>query len=251
MQKSGKFYFGVMVIFLILVSSVVYADDKKVQAVFTTWEPYGYVEGGKAVGFELEIFAAVMKKINIQTEFINQPWKRCLASVEHGNADAVISALKTTEREAYMYFPREHISVNESALFTKTGNKIEFNGSYEGLKDYLIGVTSGFSYGSAFDAADFLKKDPATKTEAVVTKVLMGRNELGVGNIAVISSILLKKGERDKIRFLKPLVHSQKLYAGFSKAKGPRKLTDDFSKALSEFKKSDEYKSILQKYGVE
>jgi ABC-type amino acid transport substrate-binding protein len=31
-----------------------------VQVVFTTWEPYGYMDGDRASGFELDIFRAVM-----------------------------------------------------------------------------------------------------------------------------------------------------------------------------------------------
>jgi len=240
-----------MIIFLICSSGLICAQVIEISAVFPTWEPYGYVENGKAAGFEIEIFAAVMKNMGIKVEFLHQPWKRCLYSVKNGTADVVISTLKVNERTEYLYYPDEPISINRTALFTAIDKDIVFNGSLEGLKNFTIGVTNGFSYGPAFDSCDFLKKDASTETEAVVIKVLLGRNELGVGNVAVIKIIAKKNNASHKIRFLEPLLHSQKLYVGFSKAKKHKHLTADFSIALSEFRKSTEYKNIMKKYSLD
>ncbi len=232
----------------ILWSGVLHAQEKKMIAVFPTWEPYGYVENGEAKGFEIEIFKAVMTMLNIPVEFVHQPWKRCLYSVKNGYADVVISALKVEERTLYLYYPEEPISKSETAFFTTADSNIVFNGSFEALRHYTIGVTSGFSYGPSFDSCDFLKTDPSTETHAVIEKVLLSRIELGVGNIAVIQSIARKKKALSKIKFLTPLLHSQNLYAGFSRAGGHEQLTIAFSKALSEFKKTVEHRRIMETY---
>ncbi len=236
--------------FIMFSASFVSAEEKTLTAVFPTWKPYGYVEDGKAMGFEIKTFAAVMERMNYKVEFLHQPWKRCLHSVKNGLADVVISALKVKEREAYLYYPEEPISMSRTALFSTTEQDIVFN-TFEALKDYTIGVTTGFSYGPAFDACDFLKKDESTHTDAVVLKVLLGRNELGAGNMAVVRSIAKEQNASHRIRFLKPLLHSQKLYVGFSKAKGHKELASAFSKELAEFRKSDEYEDILREYGME
>lgn len=241
----------VFTFFIIFSASFVSAEEKTLTAVFPTWKPYGYVEDGKAMGFEIKTFAAVMKKMNVKVEFLHQPWKRCLHSVKNGLADVVISALKLKEREAYLHYPKEPISISRTALFSTTEQNIVFNGSFEALRDYNIGITSGFSYGRAFDACNFLKKDESTHTNAVVLKVLLGRNELGAGNMAVVRSIAKDHNASQRIRFLKPLLHSQKLYVGFSKAKGHKELTSAFSKKLAEFRKSDEYGDIFREYGME
>ncbi len=250
MHKVIKYTIGIVIGFMLCFQCLAFSEEKKIIAVFPTWEPYGYIENEKAVGFEIETFAAVMKQMNMAVEFLHQPWKRCLYSIEHGMADVVISALKVPQREKFMYYPEEPISISKTAFFSTTENKIEFNGDYEGLKGYSIGITSGFSYGPAFDAIDYLKKDESTETEAVLIKVLMGRNELGIGNIPVITSIARKKSASDKIRFLEPLVHTQKLYVGFSKARDHERLVKEFSKVLHEFRKSSECRRILEKYGV-
>lgn len=249
-MKNGTFVFLLMAVWVFIPLSVLPVHAEKIVAVFPTWAPYGYVEDGKAKGFEIEIFKAVMQEMATDVDFLHQPWKRCLYSVKNGSADVVISALKVEERLQYLLYPEEPISISETALFTREDRQIEYDGSFEKLKGYTIGITNGFSYGDAFDNCDFLHKDASTQTEAVVIKVLLGRNELGAGNIAVIRMIERQQKPDKGVRFLKPLLHSQKLYAAFSKVNGHEVLVERFSDELARFKKSDEYRKIMKKYGM-
>lgn len=227
------------------------ARAETIAAVFPTWEPYGYVKDGKPVGFEIETFAAVAGRMGYGVEFIHQPWKRCLHSMEHGLADVVISALRVADRTAYMNYPDEPISLSRTGLFALKESTVRFDGDFKGLSPYTIGITAGFSYGEAFDSSGLLNKDPSTETEAVVVKVLLGRNELGAGNMAVIKSIAKKRNALERIRFLTPLLHSQKLYVGFSRAGKYGGLAEAFSAALLQFKGTDAYGAILKKYNME
>lgn len=220
-------------------------------AVFPTWEPYGYMENEKPAGFEIETFLAVTRKMGIQVEFRHLPWKRCLYVMANQAADVVISALKVKDRETYLIFPEEPISISRTALFTTADRKVVYDGSCESIQDYTIGVIGGFSYGPDFDACRLLKKDESVNSSAVLAKVLLGRNDLGIDNMAVIRSLARKDGSLDRIRFLLPLVHSENLYAAFSRKPGHDRLAERFSKALSEFKASGAYGRILQQYGVE
>jgi len=182
--------------FLFVAVGMCWADTPrgKIEAVFVTWEPFGYLEGTQAVGFELDIFRAVAAELNLDVSFHERPWKRCLYMIEHGSADALISALKTPEREVYMLFPDEFISISATAFFTVRSSPIRFDGNLENLRGKIIGITSGFSYGSAFDEADYLIKDENTKTETIIPKLLMGRYDLGIGSVPVINSLAIKQG---------------------------------------------------------
>ena len=242
---------AVLVLLLLLAWEEASADSGKFRAVFVTWRPYGYLENGVATGFELETFAEVMRRMNIPVVFEERPWKRCLFLVRIGKADAIVSALLTRERETFLHFPEEHISVSKTAFFTTKGSDIRFDGSFEKMKKYNIGVTSGFSYGPAFDEAGFLQKDENIKTSAILVKLLAGRSELGIGNIPVITHLARQMGADGKIRFLKPLVHSQRLYVGFSRQSCHRKLVMQFSEKLRQFKVSGAYARIMKKYGMD
>jgi polar amino acid transport system substrate-binding protein len=241
----------ILLAFFLSIPPACAAAPLKITAVFPTWEPYGFVsDDGSAAGFEIETFEAVMSGMNIGVEFVHQPWKRCLYSVKNGLADVVISALKVEERKAYLHYPEEPISISRTAFFTLVDSKVVFDGSYENFKGRTISVTAGFSYGADFDACDFLKIDENTETHGVVLKVLLRRTDIGVGNIPVIRTIAQKSDALSKIKFLKPLLHSQELYVGFSKANGHELLTQNFSKALNAFKQTAEYEIIIKKYNM-
>jgi len=248
-----RLIWGYMLFFLVIsisYSGTTSGESNRIKVVYTDWFPYTYGENGEARGFEIEVFRAVMKKMGIEAQFVNYPWRRCLNGIEEGYADALISLLKTPEREEYTLFPDTCISLSKTMFFTKIESNIQFKGSYADLKDYIIGVIAGFAYGEAFDKADYLKKDVAQNSRMLITKLLNDRHDLAAENQAVISGYAEKMGVRDKIKFLEPPIHTQKLYVGFSKIKKLEKLCDDFSKALLEFKSSGEYGKILKKYGV-
>lgn len=227
-----------------------YGQTDKIRVVYTEWFPYTFEDRGEASGFEIEIFKAVMERLNIDTEFQVYPWKRCLHNLKTGDADVLISLLKTPEREKYTYYPDTHISISRTVFFTTTGKNIQFNGSYEELKDFSIGVITGFSYGDAFNKAEYLKKEPVSNAELLIKKLLIGRNDLAAENQAVVSAAALKMGVKDKIQFLDPPIHTQRLFVGFSKPKRLKKMSEDFSQALGQFKNSQSYIAILEKYGL-
>lgn len=237
-------------VFFFLITSSGYSEVNKVRVVYTEWFPYTYEENGEPLGFEIEIFQAVLKTMNMEAVFFKYPWKRCLKNLEEGTSDALVSLLKTPEREKYTYFPDENISISKTVFFTTNEKDIEFQDSYEVFRGYTVGVISGFSYGDEFDNADYLKKDDVKNAQILIKMILNGRHDLAAENQAVINGYAKRMGVKDRIRFLEPPIHTQRLYAGFSKAKGLKDLCESFSESLKAFKNSEPYREILRKYGV-
>jgi polar amino acid transport system substrate-binding protein len=238
-------------VFFILIPVTWAGNPKKISVVYTDWYPYTYQDKGKPAGFEIEIVTAVMKSMGIQVEFTNYPWKRCLNCLKEGTADALVSLLKTDEREQYTFFPNTPISISKTVFITKSDRNIKFRGSLEELKNFNIGVIMGFSYNEAFDKAVYLKKDNSLDTRILLTKLLNNRHDLAAENQTVATAYAIRMGIRDKIKFLEPPIHTERLYVGFSKAKKTKALCGDFSNSLKEFKKTKTYTQILEKYGVE
>ncbi len=173
-----------------------------------------------------------------------------MAAIKNGSADVLISLLKTAERETYTYYPQEHISISKTVFFTRANSPIRYTGSLQELKNYRIGFILGFSYGEAFDQADYLNKDSALTPRILIKKLLAGRNDVIAENQTVIERNADKMGVRGKIHMLVPAIHNQKLYVGFSRATGRQQLGDDFSRVLTAFKQSEMYKGILRAQGV-
>ncbi|MEW5774627.1 MAG: transporter substrate-binding domain-containing protein [Thermodesulfobacteriota bacterium] len=226
------------------------AEAPGLTVVYTEWFPYTFTENGAARGFEIDILREVLQGMGRKAEFVGFPWKRCLASLAEGQADALVSLLLTPERAEYTLYPEEHISTSRTVLFTAADKAVPFAGDLAHLQGLKIGVILGFSYGEAFDNAEFLDKEPAVDVNILINRVVSGRNDLAAENQAVAMASAARLGVRDKLRFLEPPIHTQKLYVGFSKARGHERLAAEFSRALAAFKASPRYREILRAYGV-
>jgi len=250
MQKKFHKIFKSFLVTIPLTISISSHGQSTVLDVVFTWEPYGYLEEGKPAGYEIEIFSHIATQIGVTPNFINLPWKRCLHMMKTREADILISALDVLDRHSYMTYPKENISTSETALFTTGEKTVDFNGSLEQLNGLTIGTTAGFSYGPTFDTQKGLTLVESYSTEQMLKRVLAGSLELGIENTLVISRIAEKKGKIKMLHFIKPLIHSQKLFACFSKKKGHQELSRKFSDALAKFKRTEKYKEIQRKYGI-
>lgn len=248
--KKMSVLFLIFVLFALSPAGSALARDKIITAVYTEWFPYTYTKDGNPKGFEIDIFKAVMEKNGYKVKFIAYPWKRCLLSLNSGEADALVSMLKTPEREDSFYFPEENISVSKTVLFASTDSDFVYGGTLESLKGKSVGVVDGFSYGDDFDQADYFIKEMAVNTEILIMKLLHKRSDLAAENMTVVKANARNMGMDGKIKFFEPPIHSRKLYAVFSKKNARLDLCREFSKALSEFKKSGPYLKILEEYHI-
>ena len=226
-------------------------DIRELKIVYTDWYPYTYSVNGEAEGFEIEILKAVLEKMNYRCTFEELPWNRCLLHLRNGEADMLVSMVKNNDRMKYTYYPEEYISRSHLRFYSFEGNNIY---QYQSLLDFMgkeIGVINGFSYGNEFDSADYLEKDSSLNSEVLLQKVYAGRNDYGVDNYAVVSSLARKKEISDSLVFLNPPLQTLNLYVGFSKVKDYKEFSERFSEELSKFKISEKYAEIIKSYGID
>jgi len=232
-----------------MVGSNAYAQ-KTLTVVFTSWFPYTYTENDEAKGYEIDILKAVFKRMHVDAKYIELPWKRCLLELEYGEADALSSMLKNPERERYTIFSSMRISCSRVVLFTKKGASIDFDGSFESIKDKRIGYTLGFDYGEDFAQALFLKKDSGLTVQNIIKKVIEGYNDIGIENETVIKTAAKKLGVFDQIKILTPVVFTKDLFIGFSKRTVSPDFSAEFANELQSFYESSDYQKILNRYGL-
>lgn len=227
------------------------AGNATVRVAYTEWFPYTYTEDGQARGFEIDILKEVLGRMGLVPAFSALPWKRCLAQLENGKTDLVVSMLKAPERAPYTIFPEEHISLSRTVFAARADRVPAYAGNLEALRGLRVGVFLGFTYGPVFDAADFLEKDPAVDTTVLIGKLMAGRDDLIAENQVVLKALARRMGVLDRLVFLTPPIHHQRLYVGFSRARGLEGLAGDFSRALKAFKDSGQYRAVLARYGLD
>jgi len=135
MKKLGLISFIFMMVALVL-SVPIYATELDllkpntvVIAHDNSFPPYGWVEHGKPVGFELDVVKAIIEKMGLKAEFQPDDWAKVLISVKLRKADAIATIGITEERKKSYDFSESYTDF-ASALFVKTEDP-----GIQGLKD--------------------------------------------------------------------------------------------------------------------
>src|SRR4051812_11458831 len=76
-------------------------------------------EKGEAMGAAVDIVRAVMTKLGHKTAVQVLPWTRSLNLTREGKADAIFTAYKNEEREAFLDYGHEVLMPQIVSLYTK------------------------------------------------------------------------------------------------------------------------------------
>ncbi len=211
------------------------------------------LNNGKYGGIYMDTIKAVAKKIGVKLNFKEYPWARCQKMIKKGEADAIMTPFKNSERLTYMYYANEPLAYENMNLFTYKGSGIKYDGNLKSLKKYKIGVARGYSYGPEWDKIKFPKKSISNSQKSLIKKLAAKRIQLTLGTKYILQYIAKKENLSGKIIALEPPLSKDGGYIAFSKKKGSthKELAEAFAKAIKEVKATPQYKEILKKYGVE
>jgi len=235
--------------FLFFVSGVAYANSEIIIVRGQDFPPYHFVDQkGVTSGFLIEIIQAVSASINIQVEFKQYPWSRCLLMVKKGQVDAMMNLFKTKERMHFMYFSENILAYEINQLFKLKSTSIKYLGDLEYLTPFKIGVIRNYSYGPQFDQMVFANIFRLETEEELIKSLVNKRCDIVLGNIAVMQGLIKKMRLENVIEPISPTISREPLFLGFSKIKSHKKLSNSFSNALRQFKTTQHYTDILKKY---
>lgn len=239
-----------LVISLVLLPVLLQAKEP-LRIVVDVWPPYVMLQGDDLVGADVDITKAVFAQMNVPISIELLPWKRCLSLVESQQADAILDASITTEREKFLYFPDEPISRGVTVFFKKKSHFIPFEGLSD-LEKIRVGAISGYSYCDEIDGSPFYDQfERVGSLDQNFQKLLLGRIDTLIEVDSVGSYTAESMGILDQIDTIPNAnyCHSGS-YLAFSKKPGHQDLSVQFGAVLRQFKTTDAYRQILQKYGV-
>ncbi len=236
---------------LVFLMPVMLHAQEPLHIVVDVWPPYVVQEGDELTGADVEITKAVFASMNQPISLELLPWKRCLTMVENQQADAILDASITTEREKFLYFPEEPISNGVTVFFKKKVDALPFQNLHD-LKNLRVGAISGYSYCDEIDNLPFFDQfERVSALEQNFQKLLLGRIDtlLEVDTVGYFTAKSM--GISDQIEVIPNANYCQSgSYLAFAKKSGHDALAINFGKALQDFKKTDDYQQILQRYGV-
>lgn len=213
------------------------------------YPPYQYEENGQTKGVVVEIVKEVFLRMQQPVNITLMPWARSLKMIEVGTADAIFTAYKTAEREAFADYSKEVLMPQVVSLFVLNDSHIKFDGDLQKLANYSFGVVNNVSYGDVFDNAVKNKlikvPDVAYTGEQNIEKLLVKRFDILVSNKYGALYILKRKNALDKIKELAPEVQAIPSYMAFSKKRNLNLIRDKFDEILLEMKKDGTYEKIM------
>lgn len=227
------------------------AQDEITIGVSTGYPPYYYKKNGELEGVCIDLVNRVAKDLGVKIQYQEYPWKRLLGYAEKGLVDAIMPLFRTEEREEFLYFDNLEIAREMNSFFALKNRNIEFNGRYENLHGYKIGVVAEYSYGKMFDDYSEFDKVVTLNEQHLIQMFKHARFDVGIGNKSVISFYAKEENLMDEIIFFLPPVTDDPLYLGFSKKRGKADLHLKFSIVLRKFKQTKEYTELLKKYNIQ
>jgi polar amino acid transport system substrate-binding protein len=180
------------------------------------------------------------------------PWARCLEEAKTGGVDGVFSSFKLPEREEFLAFPKEALTTQVISFFARQDSTLTFDGNLSPLKDTMIGVITGTSYGATFDAAVKNKTlqniDSTNTVESNLKKLAAGRVALVPSYNYVAFDMAKNLNLLSQIKELSPPLQSVPSYLAFTKVRDLKKMSEAFDTALISMKQDGTYDRIVGKY---
>lgn len=230
-------------------------SDRKIYVVRgdDDYSPYEMVRNNQLIGFHVELTQIVAKQLNIELVFESLPWKRALAMVEKGLADAITYVGKNPRRERYIIFtPGNELSwaIFGLVVLDDRKNDIHFlNNSFTSLQGYKIGQLLGYSYGNDFDRS-LLNRSFYNKNDQLIGMLRTKRIDIAILNKEEYENKNYnEEGIQPRLAVLDNLIGTGN-YIGFSKKLKLESLSNEFSQALILFKKTQAFKNLQKKYGA-
>lgn len=165
------------VVLLLPASAISQNPPQELIVVSATFPPYCIGgENDKPKGIYVTIMEELLKPLGVVPKFHIVPFKRALALLADGQADAMIGLFRTPEREKFLHFLNPPYSTSSyKAFYVAKGRGGEIKTYQDLYKLQAIGVGSGAKFFSPFDEDTKLKKDEAPNGLIGLKKLVRGR----------------------------------------------------------------------------
>ena len=212
------------------------------------YPPYEYVEQGEVKGLAVNVVRELFRRLDEEIEIQSLPWARSLKMVELGNADAIFTAYRTPEREAYLNYTDEVLMPQEVSLFVLKSSSLKKYENLAALTDYQFAARFGVSYGAAFDQAvtDGVIGNihRVSDGDTVIRLLLNERADIVIFNRLGGYYRFRNLGVANQVRELEPPLQSVPSYIAFSKKRRLAGLRDRVDAMLKVMKQDGSYQTL-------
>lgn len=203
-------------------------------------------------GLAVDLVSTALQRAGHSTEYVEVPWARVLRGLQQGDYDVIVAAWYSAERTRYGLFSEPYL-VNRIRFLRRTGMPIEYDG-LDGLLPFSIAVVRGYSYDSAFDAADQLTKVPVLEFVMGARMLAAGRVQLTLEDELVARHHLNRdlREIRDAVEFVDTPLSENGLHILVRRSHPlHQQIVRDFNLAIQAMRADDSYRRIYQRHGLD
>lgn len=215
--------------------------------VTSEWAPYVITENGQVTGIHVDIVRELCKRNGIEADIQLRPWKRALAEVKNGDADAIFSPRKTDERAQFLYYPSEPLDMERTVIVGLQGKGLSVT-KLDDLEGTSVGVVRGYSYDPEFDTNQEINKDESNDDMMMLRKLAGGRTEFAAASDEGAAQFLsIQLGIQLETIYV---LNETPNYIAFSKTLGEKGkvLAEQFGKTLRQLKEEGVIENIRNTY---
>ncbi|WP_163835289.1 substrate-binding periplasmic protein [Spartinivicinus ruber] len=240
-------------LFFCVASTHTAAKELKLALGMVDYPPYYFQDDQDTIrGISAETAQKLAKQLNHKIIFKRYPFGRVVLYLQTGEADMVCQFFNTPDRAKAVIYTGVPHAFESAWMFIKKGSNINYQNNLQELSNYRFGGVIGYSFGKAYDTANYLNKQNAVSEQEQIKMLLAGRFDIALGTKPTIIYHAKRMQVLDQIEFLTPTLADSPVYMAFSRARDDAyELAAKFTEALVEYKKTDEYRQLLKKYHFE
>ena len=213
----------------------------------TTYPPFESIEGGKAVGFDVDLITEIAKRLNVTPKIQTAAFDTIFTALAAHKYDVVISAVTIKEsRKATVDFADPYFNSDQS-IAVDVAKQAEIKG-VDQLATKTVGVQKGTT---GEDCAKALKGLGKIKEVRSYADIPTAFSDMSAGRIdAVLNDLPTSKRiveQRSGTLRLVQIIRTKEAY-GIAVPKDNPNLRDQINKALAAMKTDGTYKTLFVKW---
>lgn len=241
---------AVLIVSIGLSGCVEETENKIIVGTSADYPPFEYVEGGKIVGFDIELITALLEKLGYTVEVQDIGFDSLVPSLKNGKIDVIAAAMTITpEREEVIDFSDSYYNSDQSILLLADSDFII--NEDDDISNLTIAAQTGTTgekwvLDNLINIANATMTDDQLKRYDTYTLAIL---DLDNGNIdaVILDNPVAESFAKDDNRRVEYVIQTDE-YFGFGVSKGNTELVNGINEQLALYMESDDWATLLDKY---
>lgn len=241
---------AVLIVSIGLSGCVEETENKIIVGTSADYPPFEYVEGGKIVGFDIELITALLEELDYTVEVQDIGFDSLVPSLINGKIDVIAAAMTITpEREEVIDFSDSYYNSDQSILLLADSDFII--NEDDDISNLTIAAQTGTTgekwvLDNLINIANATMTDDQLKRYDTYTLAILDLDNRNIDAV-ILDNPVAESFAKDDNRRVEYVIQTDE-YFGFGVSKGNTELVNGINEQLALYMESDDWATLLDKY---